>query len=129
MGYSTYFTGKIKIVPEPTASKIAFIKEYYDETDDRLDLEFSKDLSHLQHNGAEKSRLDEVKMQEFIDACVSEFPDIKFLGILKASGEDYDDRWELIVENNQATREEKVLTGPKVECPYCNEEFNVIEDD
>lgn len=125
MGYSTYFEDEIYISPEPTARVIAFIQNYYDEVNDRLDLEFTKEMMSLHHNGAEKSRLNEEMMQEFIDACVEKFPNIVFNGTLKASGEEYDDRWLLVVDENKARREEQILTGKKVTCPFCEEEFRL----
>lgn len=131
MGYSTYFEGVIKITPEPTAKIISFIQAMVDDGEanaGHMDFEWTKDFTGLQHNGDEKSYRQEEVMQEVIDIVVEEFPDVKFNGVLKAKGEDYDDRWLLKVVDNVVEREEQVLTGTRVTCPHCEEEFILNEE-
>ena len=66
-------------------------------------------------------------MEYLINATTEKYPHLQFNGILQAQGEDYDDRWQLIVKNNKVSRKDIVLKGQKVTCPHCDEDF-ILED-
>jgi len=139
MGYTTTFQGEIKITPELTAKQIKFIegmfgdmREWNPVEAERLDLthfdfEFNDNLDGIRWNGAEKFYNAELCMEYLIDQSLKAFPELKFNGILQAQGEEYDDRWHLVVKNNKVTKREIKLKGRKVECPHCEQEFR-LED-
>lgn len=52
------------------------------------------------------------------------YPDFCFNGKLLAQGEDIEDRWELIInDEGLAEKKEVAVTGDKIECPHCGEGF------
>lgn len=139
MGYTTQFQGVVKIKPELTASQIKFIegmfgdmREWNPEEAKRLDFTwfdftFNDTLDGLKWDGTEKFYDATEKMQYIIDRVVEKWPNIKFEGILQAQGEEFDDRWKLVVKNNKATKVPVKIEGRVVECPNCNEKFE-LED-
>jgi len=141
MGYSTTFKGGIKPNRELKASEIAYIQElfkfnprggdysksspfefYY------IDLEFNDNFTSFGWNGSEKSYGMRQQVQYVIDETIKKFPDIIFNGEFTAQGEEYDDKWKLIVEDNKSKEIQIVLKGKKVECPHCGEEFRLEEE-
>lgn len=139
MGYTTQFQGVIKIKPELTASQIKFIESMFGDMRQwnpsdakkldltHFDFEFDNDLSGIQWNGAEKFYDADKCIEYLINKTVEKYPDLVFNGILQAQGEDYDDRWQLIVKDNKVSRKEIKLKGQKVTCPHCEEDF-VLEE-
>jgi hypothetical protein len=135
MGYTTEFQGEIKITPELTASQIIFIesmhgdmREWNPEDATRLDFtwfdwELNEARDGLHWDGTEKFYDADEKMKYLIDRCVEKYPQLKFNGVIQAQGEDFDDRWQLIVKNNKVSRKEVKITGDIIECPNCGHKW------
>ena len=139
MGYSTDFTGELKFKEEMTASELSEIKKFLSEDcrehpewqNDKLyyvDLEFLDDFSGLRWNGTEKT----YGMVEVINMITSnminrlQYTGFGFTGELQAQGEEFDDRWMLIINGEGiAERKEVSIIGSRVECPNCNHNFTV----
>jgi len=52
------------------------------------------------------------------------YPKFRFSGKLIAQGEEIDDRWELIIDKLGTAKEKKMkITGDRVTCPHCEEQF------
>lgn len=49
----------------------------------------------------------------------------KLSGRIEAQGEEYGDRWVLVVEDNIASRVDQPRLGQNVTCPCCDEEFQL----
>lgn len=139
MGYTTQFQGKIKIEPELSAKQIKFIEGMHGDMryfapDDakRLDIcwqqwELSADLDALEWDGNEKFYDADKCMEYVIGKCLEKWPDMKFNGIVQAQGEEFDDRWQLIVKDNTVSKKEVALKGRVITCPNCEEKFE-LED-
>jgi len=138
MGYSTEFKGELKFIRELTASQLSEVSKFINEdcrdhpewenTDNYyVDLELLKDFSGLKWNGAEKTygMVDIVNM--IIVNMSKKCPDFGLVGKLSAQGEDFDDRWSLVVNDGEAKREEVVIVGAKITCPNCEHVFIVEE--
>lgn len=135
MGYSTEFKGELKFNRDLTGSQLARVKQFFEEDcrdhpewgNDKLyyvDLEFNDDYSGVRWNGAEKT----YGMPDVVNMITrimrQEYPDFKFKGKLLAQGEDIEDRWELVIsDQGLAERRDIVVSGDKVTCPHCGEEF------
>lgn len=44
-------------------------------------------------------------------------------GEIEAQGEEPEDRWTLVVKDNEVSKQDFVFSTPKVCCPHCEEEF------
>ncbi len=55
-----------------------------------------------------------------------DFPEFKLEGEFMAQGEDIEDRWKLVFENDIAVEKKIEIKGKKVLCPHC-EEYHFIE--
>lgn len=136
MGYSTEFKGQLKFTTELTGKQLLKVKSFLGE-DCRehpewgatgmtyIDLRLLDDFTGLEWDGAEKTYDLVEKVNLIISEMQKEYPDFGLTGQLVAQGEDIDDRWVLSVVNNVATREEVVMTGEKVTCPHCGEDFRL----
>ncbi len=137
MGYSTDFNGELKFKEELRASELSEIKKFLEE-DCRnhpewgnldlyyVDLELLDDFSGLQWNGAEKT----YGMVDVVNMIIKnmrgrlKYTDFGFIGELFAQGEDYDDRWKLVINNEGfAEKREIVIVGETVTCPHCESKF------
>ena len=139
MGYSTDFTGELTFVNDPTAKQLAKLKSFMGE-DCRdhpewgsknytyIDLEITEDFTGIQWDGSEKTYDLPEKINMIIREMREDFPNFGLEGKLEASGESFDDRWYLVMVNGVATKKEIVLTGTKVTCPHCEEEF-ILNDE
>lgn len=134
MGYSTQFTGVLEFTKELKASELAKVKTFlgedcrehpeWEKTDlTYIDLELLDNFSGLQWNGAEKTYDLVEKVNLIIEQMQKNFPDFGLQGELIAQGEDLNDRWILKVENNVATERKIVVSGKKITCPHCGEDF------
>lgn len=112
MGYSTRFQGTLQFTKELTIQQAADLDEILEEDlRDRpdlkpgnvtyIDLEFVKGYKGLKWNGAEKT----YHMKEAIELLLrhmrSKYPDFGLMGTLKAQGEEIDDRYQIVVENDK----------------------------
>lgn len=141
MGYTTDFIGEIKPDRELTASQISLMQKLFnfdprggDYSADSpysfyyIDLGFNEDYSGFLWNGAEKSYGMVEQVQYVIDEFRKEFPEVNFNGEFMCQGEEYDDRWKLVVKNNEAKKIPIVLKGKKTICPVCGEEYILEEE-
>lgn len=113
MGYDTNFKGELKFTNELTAKQIARLQTFLGE-DCRehpewnrnditwIDLEFTKDFSGIRWNGSEKTYDLAEKINLIINEMQKEFPDFGLKGELLAQGEDINDRYYIIMQNNKA---------------------------
>lgn len=109
MGYTTKFTGSIKIEPFVwTAHRTTFSKRYQPEfgapkidnpPHKYCDWEISEDGGWLQHNGAEKSYEQNAWLQRLITDFFAP-RGYKLNGIVHCQGEKPGDSWSLTVEDN-----------------------------
>ena len=93
------------------------------------------DGEHIEWNGSEKFYNSAEWMQYFIDHFIGLDPiakkELDFLtghtltGLIKAQGEEYDDRWSLVVASNVASKKDDPRLGDKVECPHCEGSFTL----
>lgn len=141
MGYSTKFTGILLFTNPLTIPQLKRLENILDtdlrdldeETKLRLniltdlsyvDLRIDKDYTGLEWDGAEKTYdLDEI-VNVLLRYMQEIFPDFGLKGKLFAQGEDIEDRWWLNI--NESGRAEKIIiemTGKKITCPHCEEEF------
>jgi hypothetical protein len=139
MGYTTSFQGVIKIEPELKASEIKFIqgmfgdmREWNPKMAKELDMtwfnfEFDENFTGIRWDGSEKFYDADGCMKVLIDETLKKYPHLKFNGILQAQGEEFSDRWQLIVKNNKVTRKDVKLKGDIITCPNCDEQFT-LED-
>lgn len=134
MGYTTTFEGELKFTSDMGIKSLQKLKLFLGE-DCRdhpewnsthmsyIDLQLTDDFSGLKWDGSEKTYDLEEKINLIIREMKKEFPDFGLTGSFKAQGEDAFDIWILSVKNNKAIREEIVISGNKVTCPNCHEEF------
>ena len=137
MGYTTQFIGEISIKPELKASQIKFIqgmfgdiREWNPEDAELLDLthfdfEFNEGFTGIRWDGSEKFYSAVECMQYIIDKSLEKWSELKFEGILQAQGEEFDDRWKLVVSGNKAEKINIAPTGKAIECPHCEEKFEL----
>lgn len=147
MGYSTEFAGKLLFVEELKASEIARLniflgkdikdidskieENWYDEDDDgdwyHIDLCLTPELDGLKWDGSEKT-YGMVNIVNFITRMMREkFPNFEMKGELEAQGEEFDDRWKLVMENGFSKKVDVNIVGDVVTCPHCDEQF-VLEE-
>lgn len=138
MGYSTDFKGELKFSKELTASQLNKIKSFLGE-DTRshpewggecgvydgyyIDLQLLDDFSGLKWDGAEKtySMVDAINL--IIKNMCKDIPEFTFIGELIAQGEEFDDRWKIIIKDGRAVKKDIIMDGKKVACPHCDEIF------
>lgn len=131
MGYNTIFEGELKFKKELRASEIAHLEknfgeriEYKSGNDSYFDIVFNEDYTGIKWDDrTEKTYYMEEIIQHVIDMGY------ELEGVLKAQGEEHDDRWELHIKDGQAVRIECPRIGQKVECPHCGETFNLETED
>jgi hypothetical protein len=113
MGYTTTFDGELKFnrdLTEPEIKKINEIFEFDPRAGnhsqnspyefDYIDLELNESKTAIRWNGMEKS-YGMIEQIEYLIKEVTKFsPDLVLNGTMSAEGEDEEDRWELIVEDN-----------------------------
>jgi hypothetical protein len=129
MGYSTKYTGKLKFKTELSIPQLKVLESLLGKKvgDCYVDLEITKDYDGLQWDGSEKSN----DMDEQINAIIKEmrkrFPEFGLIGSMKAQGEDFDDRYHIIINNTDgmAIIKNTPLTGKVVTCPHCEEKFEL----
>ena len=138
MGYNTDFNGEIKITPKLTQKQMDFISKMFGDMRD-FDPEMAKKLDltwfnlefntegNLQWDGGEKTYDMQEKIQYLIDKTIEKWPELQFNGEMQADGEETDDNWILKVTDNIVTTEELIITGKKVTCPHCDEDFRLEE--
>jgi hypothetical protein len=134
MGYSTSFDGRLDFASDITVKQLSKIKEFLGE-DCRehpewknidltyIDLELTDDLLGLKWDGSEKTYDLDKKINLIIEQLQKEFPDFELQGELMAQGEEVEDRYKIVIENNIAKIVDIPITGQRVVCPHCEEPF------
>lgn len=152
MGYHTDFKGILTFKHEATAKQLAELKKYlgndvrdifnipqnrmpkelyqngkYGSYWCHIDLELTDDFSGLQWDGCEKTYDLEHIVNWLSDKMREQWPEFELEGKMQAQGEDMDDRWELVMESGWAVKKKLVVTGQKITCPHCEEDF-ILEE-
>jgi hypothetical protein len=138
MGYTTNFVGELKFATELTAAQLAALNAMLGEDvrdhkewahDPKayvgyIDLELLKDFTGLQWTGAEKTYGLEEAVNIITREMRKQWPDFRLTGHMNAQGEDFEDRWSLVLDDEGiASKQPVVLTGQRVECPHCGKKF------
>ena len=139
MGYTTMFTGSLDFVGDIPREQLAYLNNNILGQDCRdhpglkwlgakglyyIDLELLDNFKGIQWNGAEKVYDMDKLVNVVIRQMRQRFPDFKLQGIMYAQGEDFADKWKLVINNNGwAVKERIKVTGDIVRCPHCREEF------
>lgn len=135
MGYSTDFTGQLRLRDETTVEELRLLKTFLgiDARDvprlesyglDYIDLELTDDLSGIQWSGAEKTRGMTDAVEMILNEMRGTFHEFTLTGTLQAQGEDAEDRWDLIAEGDSVRTIMYQMVGEKVHCPNCDHEFS-----
>jgi len=89
-----------------------------------MDFEMNDDYDGIQWNGKEKTYDLVDKINLFIALMRVRIPDFGLEGILSAQGEEFDDRWQLFIdEDGWAKRRKLIPEGEVVTCPHCENRF------
>lgn len=138
MGYNTRFTGELKFKNELTASQLSKIKGFIGE-DCRehpewngnglyyVKLVFLDDFSGVKWDENSESTYD---LPEIVNMITTNmrllWPDFSFEGKLSAQGEDADDRWTLVINDDGMAEEVRMeIEDGIIECPHCHEMINL----
>jgi hypothetical protein len=134
MGYTTTFKGQLKFKNELNGKQLAKVKSFFGE-DCRehpdwncdgtyIDLRFTDDFSGIEWDDSTEKNNGMVEHVNLIIAEMKkEYPDFELEGKLLAQGEDFEDRWMLVIENGIAVERKVEIVGTKVTCPHCGEKF------
>jgi|SRR5581483_6106921 len=136
MGYNTRFSGTLKFSTPVTVQMLAKLNTMLGEdagkiagSSDRdygfIDLVVSKDFSGIEwDSGSEKTYYLEKSVNVVITEMRKEWPEFGLTGQLMAQGEDMEDRWALVIEDDGLAHKRKVaITGQRVKCPDCGHKF------
>ena len=134
MGYTTTFSGELKFKNDLSNKALGKLKSFLGEdcrdhpewgrTDlTYIDLELTDDFSGIKWDGSEKTYDLVDKINLLITEMGKEYPEFGLEGELLAQGEDFKDRWMLVMENGEAKHREIKIVGKEVECPHCGEKF------
>jgi len=129
MGYTTRFEGELRFTNPISVPQLVYLNQLIENKDgtfrEHIDLEVTRDYSGLKWNLAEKTYGMDEAVEYILQAMSTKFPDFGLVGVLKAQGEDVDDRWELRADGRTSVRVDTPPTGPKVICPHCRSTFRV----
>lgn len=143
MGYSTDFSGVLKIKNDLTASQLrelnrilnsdtedllkefpeAFKGDNYQAKNAYIQVELTKELDGIRWDGSEKCYYMTEVINVIIECMKKTVPDFELEGSLLAQGEDIEDRWTLMIENNVAKKIDSPPPGKKIKCPHCGKKF------
>lgn len=138
MGYNTSFRGVLRFKNDPTTKQLAKLHTFFGE-DCRshpewnagqyasyIDLRLTKDLDGIEWNGAEKTYGLTDSVNVIVHGMRKEWPDFALDGTLIAQGDDFDDRWALVIgDDGMASEQPIVMSEHKVQCPKCHSTFVV----
>ncbi|MFQ6309876.1 hypothetical protein [Lysobacter capsici] len=141
MGYSTTFVGELKFAEELTATQLAAInailgEDVRDHPDwehdpkaycSYIDLVLLRDFSGIKWDDTTEKTYGLWESVNIVTRLMrKQWPDFRLVGHLNAQGEDYEDRWSLVLDaDGWATKQEIVIPGARVECPHCQHKFIV----
>ena len=139
MGYSTEFKGKLNFTTDLTGKQLAKLETYLGE-DCRdhsewgvphlsyIDLKLTKDYSGVEWDGSEKTYDLEEKINFIITEMKKEYSEFGFMGELLAQGEDIEDRYLIVIdEDGKAVKRDVIVQGTVIKCPNCNCKFQLEE--
>lgn len=142
MWYSTDFSGTLTFNENTTLPMVAMVKQFlgedcrdhpewseYTDADGWyltfIDLEINSEMTWLQWDWSEKT----YDLVEKVNLILSEvrkvYPDFWLSGELLAQGEEFDDRWRLVIEDGIAVRKDIISEWATVTCPHCWEKFTL----
>jgi hypothetical protein len=137
MGYTTKFEGRLDFTSEPTLQQIRALKAMFGE-DCRehpewnppkyagyIDLKLTDDMLGIEWDDATEKCSDMADLLNIvIDQTRKTWPEFGLTGSLLAQGEDFDDRYYVVIgEDGRAAKQKIVPTGLKVTCPDCGHTF------
>jgi hypothetical protein len=135
MGYNTDFSGILTYKNPITDEELEYLQEFMgaDCRDNpewgRTDLtwiDLDADIEGVYWNGSEKTYDLPEKINLIISEMQEKFPEFGLEGELYARGEDPDDMWVLVMENNTAIEKTtKVVLDEEITCPHCKEKFRL----
>lgn len=143
MGYSTDFSGSLKISPKLDKSQKDYLKTFLgaDCRDHKewfalipdwkhsrnltyIDLELTDDEDALQWDGSEKTYDLAEKVELIIKLMRIKVPEFSLHGKLYAQGESRNDTWILRADGDVVVEETIDLVTKTVTCPNCQHHFN-----
>lgn len=143
MGYSTDFSGVLKIKNDLTASQLRelnrilnsdtedLMKEFPEAfrgnnikaKDAYIQLELNQEFNGIQWDGSEKCYYMTEVVNVVIECMKKTVPDFELEGSLLAQGEEPEDRWNLVIDEGVAKKIDTPPQGKKITCPCCGEKF------
>ena len=147
MGYSTDYKGVFKFKDELKSSELAHLNQFLGEDvrdheewqTDKLGKEIAEgnfyinicladDFSGVMWNEDEKTNGMEDQIN-FLTAQMKKIkPDFAFEGEMMAQGEEWDDRYKIVISKGVAVKKSVIIKGRKVECPECEHVFLIDEE-
>jgi len=139
MGYNTKFSGVLTFVDVPTVYQLAKLNTFLGQ-DCRdhpewnagpyasyIDLVVTSDYTGLEWDTATEKTYGLVdSVNVVIREMRKEWPNFGLSGTLVAQGEDFDDRWALVIgDDGFATKQPLAFSGTAVTCPHCKKNFSV----
>lgn len=123
MWYSTDFSGKVEIIPEPTASVLLELKELIDSNEAHREtswaLEIGNDYKSIVWRWAEKTYDFESCLNAVEKKMKEKYPEFELVWEFEFQWEDSDDRWFIRKLNWSFERVMKVLEADEYKCPDC----------
>lgn len=145
MGYSTYFDGTLLFTETLTAPQIVQLQKMcgedcrqhpewrYPEEDTSqltwIDLQLNDDYTGLIWNeDAENTQDLPKKINLILDVMRRTWPTFGLRGKLRAQGEEPEDRWNIIINNEGYAEEVEIMlfefeSGDELTCPHCHHQF------
>lgn len=143
MGYNTTFQGSLDFCQEVTGKQLAAldklcgqdVRDHPEWREDLgansfnfIDLEVDAGYQGLCWNGGEKTYHLEQQVNFILRMMRKTWPDFGLKGELLCQGEDIDDRWKLVInEEGWAERVEVEIKGHQARCPKCGHNF-ILEE-
>jgi hypothetical protein len=136
MGCTTKFTGHLSFTRELTASELAVVSSFFNEdcrdhpdwvsfgeTLFYIDLKLTKDFSGIEWDGSEKTYFLDKLINVLITEVKKKIHDFGLSGSMDAQGEDIDDAWTLLINDEGFAENIKRVVIGVVECPECQHRF------
>lgn len=141
MGYQTEFRGALKFTTPLTTVELARLAATFGQDERRhpewgcganptfyyVELVLLDDFSGLRWNGAEKTYGMADAVRFLIRWMRVVKPDFGLVGTLEANGEDWDDRWALVVNGDEVSEVRHPPPGQKLTCTKCGHVFGSAE--
>lgn len=129
MGYTTEFSGELKFKNEITIPQLKELQKWFGKecpSASYVQFELTEEMDGIKWDGGEKFYQVPECVNWLTEHMREQWPDFAFTGELKARGEEFDDRWRLVIdETGFASKQPVSIDGKKVKCPHCREEFYI----